>query len=35
VKGARVVELPDASHYLYLVDEKLVVREMRRFLGGE
>ena len=34
VKGARVVELEDANHYVYIVDEKLVVEEMQRFLGA-
>ena len=34
VKGARVVELPDANHYVYIVNEDLVVAEMRRFLGA-
>src|SRR5262245_55364911 len=32
VKNARVVELPDANHYVYIVEEGLVVREMRKFL---
>jgi pimeloyl-ACP methyl ester carboxylesterase len=32
VKGSRVVEIPNANHYVYVVDEALVVREMRRFL---
>jgi non-heme chloroperoxidase len=35
VEGARVVELEDTSHYLFLVEEAVVVREMRRFLLGE
>ncbi len=35
VKNARVVELHDVNHYLFIVDEALVVREMRRFLLGE
>jgi pimeloyl-ACP methyl ester carboxylesterase len=35
VKGARVVELPDANHYVFIVNEELVVHEMRRFLAGE
>jgi hypothetical protein len=30
-----VIELPDANHYLYIVDEALVVREMRKFLAAE
>ena len=32
VKGSRVVELDDTNHYVYFVDEPLVVREMRSFL---
>ncbi len=36
VKGSRVVELPNTNHYVFIVDEALVVREMRKFLlGGE
>jgi pimeloyl-ACP methyl ester carboxylesterase len=35
VQGARVVELPDANHYVFIVNEGLVVDEMRRFLAGE
>jgi pimeloyl-ACP methyl ester carboxylesterase len=35
VKNARVVELRDANHYVYIVDESLVVREMRKFLLEE
>jgi hypothetical protein len=35
VTGSRVVELPNANHYVYIVDEALVVREMRTFLLGE
>ena len=34
VKGSRVVELPNANHYVYIVEEALVVREMRKFLLG-
>jgi non-heme chloroperoxidase len=34
VKGARIVELRDTNHYVYIVDEAVVVREMRRFLLG-
>jgi pimeloyl-ACP methyl ester carboxylesterase len=34
VKGSRVVELPNTNHYVYIVDEALVVREMRKFLLG-
>jgi pimeloyl-ACP methyl ester carboxylesterase len=32
VKGSRVVELPNTNHYVYIVEEPLVVREMRKFL---
>lgn len=32
VRHARVVELKDTNHYIYIVDESLVVREMREFL---
>jgi pimeloyl-ACP methyl ester carboxylesterase len=32
VKDARVVELRDANHYVFIVDEAFVVREMRHFL---
>ena len=32
VQGSRVVELHDSNHYVYIVDEPLVVREMRKFL---
>jgi pimeloyl-ACP methyl ester carboxylesterase len=32
VKGSRVIELHDTNHYVYIVDEALVVREMRAFL---
>ena len=35
VKNARVVELRDANHYVFIVDEALVVREMRGFLLEE
>lgn len=35
VKNSRVVELRDANHYVYVVDEALVVREMRKFLLGD
>ncbi len=34
VRGSRVVELPNTNHYVYVVDEALVVREMRKFLVG-
>src|SRR5262245_1345171 len=34
VKGSRVVEIPNTNHYVYVVDEALVVREMRDFLLG-
>lgn len=35
VKDARVVELPNGNHYVYITEEGLVVREMRRFLLGD
>ena len=35
VKGSRVVEITNTNHYVYVVDEPLVVREMRRFLAGK
>jgi pimeloyl-ACP methyl ester carboxylesterase len=35
VKNARVVELEDTNHYIYIVDEALVVREVRKFLLAE
>lgn len=34
VKRSRVVTLQNANHYVYIVDEALVVREMRTFLLG-
>jgi non-heme chloroperoxidase len=33
VKGSRVIEIPNTNHYVYVVDEALVVRHMRNFLG--
>ena len=35
VKNSRVVELHNTNHYVYIVDEALVVREMRQFLLGK
>jgi hypothetical protein len=32
VKNSRVVEIPNANHYVYVADEAQVVREMRKFL---
>lgn len=32
VKNSRVIELQDTNHYVYIADEALVVREMRKFL---
>jgi hypothetical protein len=32
VKNARVIELHDTNHYVFIVDEALVVRETRKFL---
>jgi non-heme chloroperoxidase len=34
VRGSRVVEIPNTNHYVYIVEEALVVREMRAFLLG-
>jgi non-heme chloroperoxidase len=35
LKNSRVVELPDSNHYVFIRDEALVVREMRKFLLDE
>jgi len=35
VKDSRVIELHDTNHYVFIVDEALVVREMRKFLLDE
>jgi hypothetical protein len=35
VKNSRVVELRDTNHYVFIVEEALVVREMRKFLLEE
>src|SRR5262249_51619796 len=35
IEKARVIELPDANHYVFIVDEALVVKEMRKFLLSE
>jgi pimeloyl-ACP methyl ester carboxylesterase len=35
VKNSRVIELHDTNHYVFIVDEALVVREMRKFLLEE
>ncbi len=35
MKNSRVIELHDSNHYLFIVDEALVVREMRKFLLEE
>src|SRR5437762_2218482 len=35
VKNARVIELHETNHYVFIVDEALVVREMRKFLLEE
>jgi len=32
VKNSRVFELHNTCHYVFIVDEALVVREMRKFL---
>jgi len=34
VKGSHVVELRDTNHYVFIVEESVVVREMRKFLLG-
>jgi len=31
VKNSRVIELHDTNHYVFIVDEALVVRETRKF----
>ena len=35
MKNSRVIELHDTNHYVYIVDEALVVRETRKFLLDE
>src|SRR5439155_1443113 len=35
VKNSRVIELHDTNHYVFIVDEALVVRETRKFLLQE
>ena len=35
VKNSRVIELHNTCHYVFVVDEALVVREMRKFLLEE
>jgi hypothetical protein len=35
VKNSRVIELHDTNHYVFIVDEALVVRESRKFLLEE
>ena len=35
VKNSRVIELHNTCHYVFIVDEALVVREMRKFLLDE
>jgi hypothetical protein len=35
VKNPRVIELHDTNHYVFIVDEALVVRETRKFLLDE
>ena len=35
VKNSRVIELHNTCHYVFIVDEALVVREMRKFLLEE
>jgi hypothetical protein len=35
VKNSRVIEPYDTNHYVFIVDEALVVREIRKFLLDE
>ncbi len=35
VAGSRVIELPDANHFLFIQRQDEVVREMRKFLLNE
>jgi hypothetical protein len=35
VKNSQVIELHNTNHYVFIVDEALVVREMRKFLLEE
>jgi len=35
VKNSQVIELHDTCHYVFIVDEAFVVREMRKFLLEE
>jgi hypothetical protein len=35
VKNSRVIELHNTCHYVFIVDEALVVREMRKCLLEE
>lgn len=35
VKGAKVIELTDGNHYIFIVYEAMVVREVRKFLLDE
>ena len=35
IKNSRVIELHDTNHYVFIVDEALVVRETRKFLLDE
>ncbi len=35
VKNSQVIELHNTCHYVFIVDEALVVREMRKFLLEE
>ena len=35
VKNSRVIELHNTCHYVFIVDEALVVRETRNFLFNE
>ncbi|HEY3041290.1 MAG TPA: hypothetical protein VGJ66_21305 [Pyrinomonadaceae bacterium] len=35
VKNSRVIELHNTCHYVFIIDEALVVRETRKFLLDE
>jgi hypothetical protein len=35
VKNSRVMEVHNTNHYVFIVDEAFVVREMRKFLLDE
>jgi hypothetical protein len=35
VKNSQVIELHDTNHYVFIMDEALIVQEMRKFLLDE